>query len=102
MQTRNVHYAERPDDVMIRANGETAVVEFPVNVTEIEKEDVTEYVAEVVYSFETRYTADLEDRVKADYESWLDMARTPTPQQTTLADVVEALNTLTDLIIGDM
>lgn len=102
MQTRNVHYAERPGEFVVRASGGRAVIEFPVNVTEVEREDGTEYVADIVYSCETRYTDDLEARVAENIAAWMEAARTPVPQSTTLADVVEALNALTDLVVGGM
>lgn len=101
MQTRNVHYSERPDDVMIVANGPMAVIELPVNVTEVEvDEERTEYVAEYVYSVKTVNTPDLKKRVEENYEAWLEVAMQVEPQKPSIEDVVDAINVLTDLILG--
>lgn len=85
---------------MIRSNGRKAVVEFPLNISEVEKEDGVEYVAETVYSLVTSYTSDLADRIDANYEAWLDKAKEIEPQETTLADVIDAVNALTDIVLG--
>ena len=100
MQTKNVHYSERPNRFVIQSNGQKAYVEFPLNVTEVEREDGAEYVAETVYSLETTNTANLADRIEANYDAWLLRAKTPKMPQTTLEDVVEAVNMLQELIIG--
>lgn len=100
MQTRNVYYAERPDDVIITANGESALIEFPVDVTEIVSDEGTQYKAKVVYSLKTRNTPNLTGRVLEHKDVWLAAAKVPEPQKTELSDVVEAINALTELVIG--
>lgn len=85
---------------MIHSIGKKAVVEFPVNVSEVEKEEGVEYVAETVYSLETTYTSDLADRIEASFDAWLDRAKVVEPQETTLADVIDAVNALTDIVLG--
>lgn len=100
MQTKNVIYPRRPNRFEIQSNGEKACVEFPLNVTEVETEDGTQYVAEVVYSVVTVATSDLEERVSSNFDAWLRKAKEPEMPQATLADVVEAVNMLQELIIG--
>ena len=102
MLTRNVHYAEQPDTVIVNRTekSEYAVVEFPLDVEEVEREEGTEYVAAEVYSLRTMNKPGLKDRVLDNYEEWLEKAKQPEPQTTDLADVVEAINVLTDLILG--
>ena len=101
MLTRNVHYTEMPESVVVYQNGDNATVEFPLDVTEVTREDgATEYVAAEVYSLRTRNTPNLKDRVLDNYEAWLTIAELPEPQKAELSDVVEAINVLTDLILG--
>lgn len=103
MQTKNVFYGERPDRVIVRSKGGEAIVELPVNVSEVEREDGTEWKAETVYSIRTMDRPNLKERVEANYEAWLDAAKkVAEPQATSLGDVVEAINALTDLILGGM
>lgn len=75
-------------------------MEFPLNVTEVEAEEGTHYVAEMVYSLSTTATSDLADRIEANFDAWLKKAKEPEMPQTTLEDVVEAVNMLQELIIG--
>lgn len=100
MQTKNVYYSELPERVIVTDRGGKAIVEFPCDVTEVEKEDKVEYLAETVYYLETISTPNLKGRVEAEYEAWLNAAMKPSPQPANLSDVVEAINALTDIIIG--
>ena len=100
MQTKNVIYGEQPNQVMIYFNGKRAKVEFPINVTEIETEEGSQWKAEKVYSLETAYTSDLAERVSENYEEWLDKAKQAEVQPATLSDVVDALNALQELVLG--
>lgn len=100
MQTKNVYYSNQPDRVIVTERGGKAIVEFPCDVTEITSEEKTEWLAETVYFIETMATPNLKARVEAEFEAWLEAAKEPTPQPTSLEDVVEALNVLTDIIIG--
>ena len=100
MQTKNVYYSNQPDAVIVTERGKKAVVEFPCNVTEIKEGDRTEWLAANVYYIETVATPNLKERVEAEFEAWLEAAKEPGPQPTSLDDVVEALNALTDIIIG--
>lgn len=100
MQTKNVYYSEQPNRVIVNTNGTRAMVELPVNVTEIETEEGTNWLAETVYSFETMNTPNLMERVEADYDEWLELAKKPEPQVAGLNDVVEALNALTEIVLG--
>lgn len=105
MVVKNVCYAAMPDEVIVKQRGIRAVVEIPENVTEItyerDGEDVTEYVAEKVYCINTQYTKNLRERVLADKEAWKEVARQIAPVDTTLADVVEAINALTEIVLGE-
>lgn len=100
MQTKNVYYSAQPERVMVTARGERAVIEFPINVTEVETEEGTQWLAESVYSVETVATADLKSRVEQNYEAWLEVAKIIEPQKASIDDVVDALNALTDMILG--
>lgn len=75
MQTKNVYFSEKPDRVIVRTAGKRAVIDFPVNVTEIEENDRTEWLAETVYHYRTTATPNLEERVNANYEDWLKLAQ---------------------------
>ena len=100
MQTKNVIYSEQPTQTMIYSNGKRARVEFPVNVTEIETEEGTQWKAEKVYFLETAYTETLASRIEANYAEWLDKAKQTEVQPATMSDVVDALNALQDLVLG--
>lgn len=101
MLIRNVYYAEQPDEVIVTERGGKAIIEFPTDVSEIETEDGTQYKADVVYYIETAATPNLKGRVEAEFDAWLDLAKIPAVQPTTLDDVVEALNALTEIVIGE-
>ncbi len=104
MTKSNVSYTEEPARFDIRTNGSKAVIVFPVNVTSREVEDETgtrtEWVAEKVYEFETNNTPNLSDRVDAHYEQWRALSMVPETPKTTVEDLEEAINALTDLILG--
>ena len=100
MMTRSVYNSDKPNSYEIRSNGQRAGVEFPLNVTEVETEEGTHYVEEVVYSLSTMATSDLADRIEENFDAWLRKAKEPEMPQTTLEDVVEAVNMLQELIIG--
>ena len=103
MQTRNVHYSQQPERVIVSTNGSKAIIEFPINVREIAIPDPdgdrTEWVAEVVYYMYTSATPDLEERVSADYETWLAKAIIPEAKETTLDDLAEALDAIMDILM---
>lgn len=100
MQTKNVYYAKRPDRVMVTTCGDNALVEFPAGVAEVQTDDGVQYLATKVYSIKTRATTNLKERVERNYDAWLGMAQTEEVPQTTISDLVEAVNALTDMIIG--
>lgn len=102
MQTSNVYYSTQPERVIVTAHGEAATIEFPIDVREVETEAGTQFLAEKVYSLKTRNTENLLERVKVNYDAWLEMAKVVEPPQTTVDDLVEAINTLTDMVIGGM
>ncbi len=72
MLTENVYYSEKPDKVIIRTNGKRAIVEFP---TKVSKAENGSYLAKCVYSLETMYTLNIEERVKANFDKWLEKAK---------------------------
>lgn len=100
MQTKNVYYSEQPDRVIVTERGDKAIVEFPCNVTAIENEARTDFLAETVYFLETMPTPNLKNRVEAEYDAWLEAAKTPAPQAVNLTDVVDAINALTEIVLG--
>ena len=100
MLTRNVYYSEQPNRVIVYTSGDKAIVEFPLNVSEVETEEGTMWLAEEVYAVKTANTPNLVERVEANYDKWLDLAKQPEPQAPALGDVVEALNALTEIILG--
>ena len=103
MMIKNVHYGERPNKIIVYRNGGKAIVEFPINVTEIPTEDGSQWLAETVYSIRTMDRENLEERIDANYAAWLEAAKNAVePQAPNLTDVVDAINTLTDLILGGM
>ena len=105
MLTRNVHYSTRPDRVIVTENGRKAMVEFPLDVTEVENEIdgeiYTEYVADFVYSLPTIAVPNLKDKVLANYDAWLLKAKVPEAKETTIEDLVEVIDALADMIIGE-
>ena len=100
MLTRNVFYSERPETFSILHYGTKAVVSFSLNVSEVETEEGTQYLAEEVYSLETIYTPNLAERIEENLEAWLNKAKEPEKETVTLSDIMEAINTLTDIVIG--
>lgn len=104
MLTRNVHYAEEPEKVILNTCGSVSSVEFPVGVTEVTIEDPegerTEYVADAVYSLKLATVPNLKARIEADYDAWLERAMQIEPPKPSLDDIIEALDTLTDIIVG--
>lgn len=103
MLTKNVCYTSQPNRSIVYHHGDNAIVEFPVNVVEVTTEDGSQWLAEKVYSIRTRYTPGLENRVTVNYEAWFEAAKKAIdPQTPTMADLVDAVNTLTDLLIGGM
>ena len=103
MLTTNVHYSYQPDNVIVNRINNTykAHIDMPVNIQEIEDEEGNiSYVADV-YSLETGYTANLKERVEANYNAWIEKAaETPIPQPT-IQDVIDAVNVLAEMIVGD-
>lgn len=75
-------------------------MEFPLDVTEIETEEGKQYLAESVYSLITVNTSNLAERVEQNYEAWLDKAKEPKAEEVTLEDVMDAVNALTDIVLG--
>lgn len=105
MVQTNVHYNEQPDNFEIRRAGSKAIIVFPTGVTSETVEDEggevrTEYVASKVYLYETTYTPNLANRVAANFDRWLALAKVPETPKATIADLEEAINTLTDIILG--
>ena len=121
MLIKNVTYSEQPPSFEIRRAGSKAVIVFPCDVEEIQVEEtepeteesssglpelgggtktVTQYVAHNVYQLETNWTQNLEQRVSANLEAWKARAMIPEEKEATLSDVIEAVNTLTEIILG--
>lgn len=100
MQTRNVYYSQKPDEVIVYTAGDKAIIEIPTGISEVETEDGVQYIADVVYRVQTMNTANLEERVKKNLDAWIENAKETEPQKTELSDVVEALNALTEIVLG--
>lgn len=100
MQIKNVYYNGLPDKVVITTRGKKAIIEFPINPQKTDNLETDEYYCETVYLVETGNTPNLKERVLTDYDTWLNIASQPTPQTATVEDVIEAINVLTELIIG--
>lgn len=96
MMIENVYYPTRPDRVIVKVKNKRAIIEFPTGVSETEEG----WKAEVVYSVETMNTPNFEKRVSENYDTWLALAKKPDPQTTELSDVVEAINALTEIVLG--
>ena len=102
MLTRNVFYSERPERVVVNRIGNTSTcrVDLPTNIEEVETPDGgTQYKADV-YSINAGYTANLAERVEANYDAWLTVAQEVPIPEPTIQDVIDAVNDLTDLILG--
>lgn len=102
MLIKNVYYQEEPEKVEIRRYGRKATVVFA---TDIRKREETEeedggYIAGKVYTIDVDYTKKLRSRVEENYDEWLLRAKKSETKETTLEDVVEALETLTDVVMG--
>lgn len=101
MQTKNVYYAKEPDRVMVTTCGDNALVEFPIGVAKVQTDGGVQYFAKKVYSLKTRATGNLKERIERNYDAWLNMAQAEEEiPQTTISDLVEAVNALTDMILG--
>ncbi len=102
MLTKNVYFGERPEAVIVNRYGSSynCRVDLPVNIEEVETgEGETQWKADV-YSIECGYTVGLKERVEADYESWLAVAHEVIAPQPTIQDAIDAINELTDIILG--
>ena len=102
MLTRNVYFTERPENVIVTRFGNTYCcrIDLPVNIEEVETgEGETQWKADV-YSVEAGYTVDIKERVEENYDAWMEVAQAVIAPEPTIQDVVEAMNELTDLILG--
>lgn len=100
MQTKNVYYAQPPEKVIVTANGNKAMVEIPVNISRIENEEQVLFMAETVYSVATANTSNLKERVMNNIDAWIEIAKKTEPQEVSMSDVVDAINALTDIVLG--
>lgn len=102
MLTKNVFYSQRPERVSVHRIGQgyTCRVDFPVNIQEIENGDEETQFKADVYSLEVGYTTGIKERIEADYEGWLKVAKEIPAPQPTIQDVIVAVNELADLILG--
>lgn len=101
MIQKNVYYQSPPDKVVISEKGNNAVVEIPVNVVKVEKEDGDVWLAETVYYAITKNAKNLRDRVLRDFDAWLEIASAPEPEpQATVQDLVDYVDALTEMILG--
>jgi len=101
MMTKDTHFADEPQRIIITVADNTAYIEFPTNVREIETEESTEYVADVYY-LQTVARDNLQEEIENHYEAWLAKAMEEQPPKTSLEDVVDAINVLADIVIGGM
>ena len=102
MLIKDVYYQERPEAFEIRRHGRKATIVFPTEVKETEnhqEESTYAYVAEKVYTIEVDYTKNLRKRVEKEFERWLYLAKKPEEKEATIEDVVEALKTLTNVVV---
>ena len=102
MLQKNVYYAMRPSNVEVYRIGTSyrARVDFPTNIREIlDAEENTIFVADV-YSLELDWRNNLEKDIQLNYDYWFSRARQVAPIQPTLQVAIEAINLLTDLVLG--
>jgi len=106
MVLKNVAYSTRPDTVIVTTHGRNALVEIPTDVTERafdrDGEMVTEYIAGAVYAVSTLAAPNLKARVEKDVQAWITVAQQTDAPTATLSDVVDALNVLTEIVLGGM
>lgn len=99
MLIKNVYYQEEPEPFEIRKHGKMATIVFP---TEVEQTDAGDYLAKKVYALDVCYTFNLQDRIESNFERWLERAKEPDAKEATLSDVIEAVNTLADIVLEVM
>ena len=103
MLTRSVFYSQEPERVSVHRigrTGYTARVDFPVNVQQVIMPDEEPQYKADVYSVEVGFTVGLKERIENNYEAWLAVAKEIPAPQPTINDVIEAVNELTDIILG--
>lgn len=100
MQTKNVFYATRPDEVIVTVKGGKALVEFPTDVTEVTGEEGTQWCARTVYSLITHARQNLKEVIERNYEAWLRVAQAVAPSEVKIStdDVATALIEIADMI----
>lgn len=101
MLTKNVIYGSEPAAVNVLRIAKTsrAVVALPVNVRSEGSGNEIVWIADE-YRIEREWAPDLAERVTANYDEWLATAKAESVPETTLADVVQAVNDLADLVLG--
>lgn len=103
MLTKNVQFAERPENVMICrvGNGFTCRIDFPVNIREVEmgEENEVQYLADV-YSVNANYTEGMQERVENEFDFWFAKANEIEIPQPTIQDAIDAINALTEIVLG--
>ena len=103
MLTRGVYFANRPNRVEVHRIGEqgyTCRVDFPVNIQEIENDDGDVQYRADVYSLECGYTEGIAARINQNYEDWLAVAKEIIVPQPTVQDAIDAINALTEIVLG--
>lgn len=104
MVLKNVIYGNRPDNVIVTVRGRNALVEIPTDVTEHtderDGETAAEYIAGTVYAVQTLATANLKARVEDNINEWITLAKQTAPVEATIPDLVEAINVLTEIVLG--
>lgn len=103
MLTRSVFYSQEPEQVSVHRighNGYTARVDFPVNIQQVMIQDEELQYKADVYSIEVGFTPDLKERIESNYEAWLAVAKEIPAPQPTVQDVIEAINELTEIVLG--
>lgn len=99
MMTKNVYFSTRPDEVIVTVKGDRAIVEFPLEVSEVTTDDGVQWCAKRVYSLFTFARKNLKELIERNYEQWLNRAmQTVSADKVTLDDVASALVELADMI----
>lgn len=101
---KKVQFAENPPEVRVIpiGNGTHARVEISNNVyTDIDSEENTIYFADLYILENVKYTPNLENRILTQKESWMKKASITLPVNPTLQDAIDAINALTEIVLGD-
>lgn len=101
MLLKDVWFSHRPEKIIINKINSTyqAKVDLPVNIKKHTDAEGDYYTADV-YTLIVGYSNTLKEQVEKDYDKWVAMAATSLPVEPTLQDAIDAINALTEIVLG--